>query len=196
MQIMGNFPETGQLSAEMQELAELYKHMLNEINVCLNERYDELQRLQVLFNIAENHKYILRKRMRDYKFEGIDEEITYYREIKPLFYSETLFYTYCYHTESFLADCNCPTERINFLKRQMHRRDRFIKEHPAFCRYITGTSDNEQVMEWFTSPDGRENSWMTPTASKGELLMATWMALNRYVLYAEKKMEMEIQRNV
>jgi hypothetical protein len=190
---MGNFPETGQLSAEMQELAELYKHMLNEINVCPSERCDELQRLQVLFNIAENHKCILRNRMRDYKFKGKEEQISYFRKIKPLFYSETLFYSYCYHAETFLADCNCSLERVDFLKRQIKRRDRFVKVHPAFYQCIMEASDDECELEWFTNPEGVENGWTTPTASKGELLMATWMALNRFVLYAEKKMKMELQ---
>jgi hypothetical protein len=183
------YPTEGTSSPVLAELGLFYGQMVEQIRACKNKEKNELQRHQLLMEIARSYSERLQQKMKGYRFRDLPEQVLYYRHIKPLFLSELQYHAYRYEAAVFLRDCTDSELRRRFMHEQHQRFEAFANQQSCFNHFIQ-SNDKALEKEWFTSPDGKEHSDGT-AATKGELLMATWMALQRFHVYIHRQLILE-----
>jgi hypothetical protein len=146
------------------------------------------------FIIAGNYWSELRATVAEYDFTNEEQEILFFKTIKPLFIAELEYYSLVYHSLLF-----CPFDRSNqkkFWEREAKRPEDFKEQYRDFYLYHTsGRTDRDQQyylrgnakdaseME-FDSYDREPNSRTTH-----DNLIAKLWALERYAKYACSKLK-------
>jgi hypothetical protein len=162
---------------------QLYEDMLAEIKVCKKERLQEEECIQVCFEIAATYKEKLNASVRIHVFANIDDEIFFFKNVKPLFQAEVEFYTYRYHivlfkTKEMEGD---QQELDSYYKRQLLRKDKFKREHPQFYDYVHN-KETYADRQWFTRSVNNSDS------SLFDALMGKWFALEKFEDYVKGMM--------
>ncbi len=96
------------------------------------------------FTIAMKVWKILQQKLEGFVFATDDEEIYFFKYIKPLFTSEVEYYNLLYHTRLFLPQ-NDPVQAQAFWERESRRFQRFKEEHQEFYRYYQSGFTNKDV---------------------------------------------------
>lgn len=125
-------------------------------------------------------------------FINSEEEIQFFKEVKPKFLSEVEYFRLLYHVELFLPEEEEAVE--GFWTREGERLDKFISEHREFYEYIkSGQAYNDRV--FFTHCEHCGEGSLGTTIQEGEEfksshdgLLATMMALEKYRDYVERKL--------
>ncbi|TWI85845.1 RteC protein [Lacibacter cauensis] len=165
---------------------DLYEEMHREIKNCKNKNVQEDELVQACFEIAGLYKEKMIAAVRNHTFERVEDEILFFKQIKPLFHAEVEFYTYCYHiilfkTVELEADKN---ELRNFYKRQLQRKEKLKKENPVFYEYVQERNTYADA-EWFTRHNNSRDS------SLFDALMGKYLALEKFEDYLRTIMATE-----
>jgi hypothetical protein len=162
---------------------QLYEAMLAELKCSKNNKTAEEERIQNCFEIAGAYKDKLNQLVRHHKFLSKEEEVFFFKKIKPLFTAEVEFFTYLYHIELFktkeIESDNYELEQ--FYKRQLQKRDKLRKEQPDFYHYVQEGHTSADI-QWFT----RKCETMDSSLFDG--LMGRYLAIEKFELYLKDKM--------
>lgn len=151
----------------------LYELMQTDIALCKRKQLDELKEIECCFHIAERYWAMLLYDLLQYEFKNKAEEIRFFKKIKPLFTSESEYYSLRYHAELFREESATADQRF-FLRREMRRLERFTRENLDFCqRYKNDCTEKDD--EWFVRTCREERA-----AASHDQLAATLLALERY----------------
>lgn len=156
----------------------LYEQMLDEIKLGKRKIMNKEELFQQCFETACNYKDSLNRRVRSYDFESTDDEIFFFKKIKPLFSAEVECYVFCYHVVLFESSeiDNDKEGRDSFYKRQLNRMDRFRRDNKEFYNYVIAESTCADKA-WFTRHNGdKENSLF-------DRLMGTYLAIQKFEVY-------------
>jgi hypothetical protein len=122
---------------------ELFDKLLNGIEQCMKTNLPESDRFQNCFWAAIQHYKRLKRHAMDSGFASYQEEIEFFREIKPKFTSYIEFFVIC--TEALWYTNNCGDCPSIFWKEEAERYDRFCKRYyPFILYYESGKRDLDE----------------------------------------------------
>jgi RteC protein len=151
------------------EWLQIYEAMQQDIALCQQKQMDKKTEIECCFHISQNYWAKIEKDIENYCFLSEQEEIEFYKEIKPLFKSSIRYYNYLYHAELFKPLEN-PTEASDFWIREKQRIEKFIAEHKDFYDYYKNER-TDQDREYFIARF---------SLARYDELIAKLMALERY----------------
>lgn len=156
------------------------------------------QSIENCFLIAGNYWSELKATVAEYKFQTEEDEIEFFKKVKPLFTSELEYYSLLYHAILF-----CPYDQEGerkFWERECKRLEEFKEQYKEFLEYYnSGRTDldtdyylrGHQIdacEEEYESYDKEPGS----RSSHDHLISKLW-ALERYNEYAQHKL-MEVDK--
>lgn len=130
----------------MQEkIQEIYRSMLSDADSCWQSGNTELEKIEQCFRLAIRHWYSLRDEFVNYTFKSKEEEIDFFKNVKPLFTGRIEFYTIAYKAILFKPEDNDPRLK-SFWKEEAKKQQVFKKENEDFINYYKSgdTSLDEQ----------------------------------------------------
>jgi hypothetical protein len=169
-----------------------YSLLKAELETCMKEGSFQ-KAVENCFLTAGNYWSELRATVAEYKFQSVDDEMEFFKQVKPLFTSELEYYSLLYHTLLF-----CPNdvdEQKRFWQREARRLDEFKAQNADFLDYYhSGRKDLDgfyyrraheigAVEEEHESYDGEPRS----RTSHDHLISKLW-ALERYHDYVQNKL--------
>lgn len=177
-----------------QKAQQLYDRMQTDLALCRKKGLGFRKELECCFQIADRYWAILKQELISYAFPSKEEEIRFFKKIKPLFTSEVEYCRLCYHAELFLADTTVD-DQIKFLERETQRLHRFIQDNPEFhdCYRKECTAHDER---WYRRDEGEgpigehylrydREEWAT---TSHDPLVAALLALERYHGFAVSRL--------
>ena len=164
-----------------QEWFNLYDAMIRDMDDCSRRGDDPKTLIECCFSIAQDYWIRIESGMEDLRYESRDEEILFYKEIKPMFKSHIEYYNLLYHAEIFKPVKN-PGEMKEFWIKEQQRLDKFIQENRMFYEYHkSGSVDHDE--EFFLLPASMDGKGKTVYHDD---LIAMLMALERYTKYIQE----------
>lgn len=119
----------------MKELADnLYQMMMSDIDLISKKGLSEVEVIECCFQITTTYWVRLRDRLANHQFKNQEEEIEFFKTVKPKFTSEIEYYNLLYHTQLFKPEYD-PIEILKFWKREAERLGRFIQDNKLFYEY-------------------------------------------------------------
>lgn len=145
------------------------------------------------FVIAGNYWSELRATVAEYRFRSQDEEILFFKKVKPLFTAELEFFSLVYHSLLF---CPCDVDgEMRFWQREYRRLGEFNEKYSEFIDYYrSGRTDMDQFyylrFHEMNAMDADFESYDSEPCSRTshDRLIAKLWALERYSSYVEKKL--------
>lgn len=171
----------------------VYKLLTNELKGSLSGGLCK-NSVEECFIIAGNYWSELRSAVSDYKFATDEEEILFFKTVKPLFTSELEYFSLLYH--SFLFCPFDPERQKHFWEREGRRLQEFEEKHPCFLNYHRSKRTDEDHLYYLRKNDSHEmddelrgyDKEPRSRTSHGHLI-ATLSALERYNEYAQTKLK-------
>ncbi len=122
------------------ELDQLYREMMNQVDIIMQENSDGLTKtklcLEAILKILEKvREYIL-----SHPFADNREEISFFKVIKPKFYSEYIYYSRIYRIE-ILRPTGGYEDELNYLLKELKRLNDFFQANLAFYQYFRTDSE-------------------------------------------------------
>lgn len=112
---------------------ELYSRLLIEINQCKSIRMPEMEMAETCFRIATNYWIEAKLRFMKRIMQIDDEEMEFFKEVKPLFACHMEFYFLVSQGLLFIPEQ--PAERKKYWEEESRKQERFAKRHPEFIKY-------------------------------------------------------------
>ena len=127
---------------ELKQFAEELKvRMITAIDSITTEQPDVLIRNSQLIASIESFVSELKQFVLKYKFRSTNEEIEFFKSIKPEFMSELWYHRRLYKIHLF-ESYNLGKNRLTYYKKQLHKLRAFISKHNDFCQYILSNADH------------------------------------------------------
>lgn len=131
-----------------QRTLEIYQRLLADAGTCWQSGSTELEKIEKCFRLAIRHWYSLRDEFINYTFKDKEEEIDFFKNIKPLFTGKIEFYTIAYKSTLFKPEDNDPRIK-SFWKEELKKLSAFKKNNEEFIAYIK-SGDTSLDEEYFT----------------------------------------------
>ena len=80
---------------------QLYGEMVTDIWLCREKKLERVKEIECCFQIAEEYRIELLKLVSPYEFDCLNEEIFFFKKLKPLFNAEIEYYGLCNYVELF-----------------------------------------------------------------------------------------------
>lgn len=113
---------------------ELYHNMVSEIYSSQQPELSPAGRITMCFKICMDHWGRLKELMKDYSFADDEEEIWFFKVIKPKFTALIEYYTLVYHAELFMPSLTEDNTHA-FWRKEKEKINRFYLQQEAFCEY-------------------------------------------------------------
>lgn len=172
---MMTIPKLTEPSTFLKGCLQFYEEMLIEIDECKQEKRCEEERIQNCFEIAGNYKERINEAVRNFNFTNQEDEVFFFKKVKPLFTAEVEYYTYLYHIVLFKTK-EMETDKHEleaFYKRQLLKREKLRKEFPAFYEYVQREQTYADA-QWFT------RHLNTRDCSLFDSLMGRYLAIEKF----------------
>jgi RteC protein len=124
---------------------QLYTKMQEELNELEVDCKNEILMVEGCFNIAVFYWNKIKKYAESYFFKHENEEITFFKTIKPLFIAAIEYYTLYYQAILF-KPCNEEKELTAYWIQQLKRVEIFYNRHKEFyCYYTSGQTCRDKL---------------------------------------------------
>jgi hypothetical protein len=131
------------LAIMLPEYQEYYHQLLAAIESHKGSGSPEMEQVEACFKSSLEHWGKVHRQVRQEGFATPEEEIHFFKVIKPLFASRIEYYTWCYHTLLFMPSNDIPELR-RFWKWELRKIQRFYENNREFCAYIReGATDKD-----------------------------------------------------
>jgi hypothetical protein len=168
---------------------------MDDLSQCMRTDQSVEAMTESCFRVSEKYWTLLRKELTGYSFSSREEEILFFKTIKPRFTSEIEYYGLVYHALMFVPDEITPADMQNFWKRQLTRLDRLMNDHEGFFNYCRSGRTHKDK-QYFTRKEDDEVSFSEPryyyqdqqSASSHDHLLASRLALERYTQYVKEQL--------
>jgi hypothetical protein len=125
---------------ELKEFSDSLRRRTNdEIEIIDLRRPDALSRTSQVIVIVDKCIYELKRFVVDYNFKGLEEEIEFFKVIKPEYAGLLTYHKKLFRIQLFEA-YNSPDARLKYFRKQLERLEFFIGKNRAFCHYIFSNS--------------------------------------------------------
>lgn len=173
---------------------QLYKDMIRDINECLQLQLTEMERMESCFWIAYNYWDKLKDQLKKSSFFNDEDEIHFFRNIKPRFTSQIEYYLRL--CEALQFEPNEVSKRLEFWKDEISRYDRFVQKNETFvCYYESGERYGDGM--YFLRENNHYRSQTIPPPYDSEIefcsshdqVLRRYLALKMFKEFAEKRVE-------
>jgi hypothetical protein len=172
----------------------LYQQLQQDLQHCEEKNVCGLARIECCYQTANKYWLLLRTDLMDHEFASIEEEIDFFKSIKPLFTSEIVYYSLVYHAELFQPTKN--SELRNLLLRERNRLSKFVWNNPDFYDYYKSGQNDKDEFYFTRANNDLSNIINAPihdadstTATSHDYLVAQIIALERYDKYLDEKLK-------
>ncbi len=129
----------------MKEISnQLYQSMVQDCEYCRKKQLDVIRELECCFQICTRYWAILRERVAGYEFDSTDDEIFFFKNIKPLFTSEIEYFGFVSFAELSKGKETDIRELQKFWYNESLRLEKFIKVNEDFYGYYKSGRTNYQ----------------------------------------------------
>ncbi|MDP4260981.1 MAG: RteC domain-containing protein [Bacteroidota bacterium] len=172
-----------------QKAEQLYEAMLQDMEHCRRKAYGRVKELECLFHICNRYWAIVQSEAENYEFESEEEEVIFFKIMKPKFVSERLYCGLASHALLFKEDTNDPARLKKFLDNELLRLEKFITMHAGFYEYYK-SGNTSKDNEWFTrkrrvQPGNLDDRVVTLQDQQ----VSNLLALERYTAYIKEEMK-------
>lgn len=170
---------------------ELYEKLLNIIEACSSKGEDSPHCIECCFNAAEIMRLNLEKFILNYQFADVEEEIWFFKKMKPQFVALVEFFILIYRSIMFCPDDNKGI--LLYWQQELKSLESFFKEHASFYLYIKNGA-REKDHEYFVRSTSRDFNFKgivesePGTFSNRDYLVAACLARERYLNYVQSKL--------
>lgn len=156
--------------------------------------------IEQCFQLANLHWNKVKKKLNTYRFKNEENEIEFFKTIKPRFTSEIEYYSFLYHSLIFEPDGT--DAAIDFWSREYGRLQRFEEDNKSFL--LCYQDDGCEMTPYYflckyyvpkNALDIKMYDAGTTAITNGDHLVACFLALKRYQPYAKKQLESLSKRN-
>jgi hypothetical protein len=125
---------------ELKQFSEgLLNRLKGQIEQITLDQPDVLLRNSQIISSIEVLVIELKQYVLNYKFENINEEVEFFKTVKPIFISQLLFYKGLFKISLF-ESFHDSDARINYYRRQLKTLKRFMIKHEEFYHYALSNS--------------------------------------------------------
>jgi RteC protein len=178
-------------TAIFQQTVGLYAEMIEKLNVVKEKPESMLNRAREAIDVCRETMQILKKMITDCPFVSPEEEIQFFKDIKPFFLSELIYYGKMYklHARWPVGDVEI---RKRYLVRSLEHINQFFHEHFEF--YLYHRCGRTDLDAWyFQRNSGHATTYtfidcyvVNDTFSTGyDILAANFLAFERFAEYLE-----------
>jgi hypothetical protein len=169
--------------------------MLKDIDACRKKGLDEEKLIECCWQIGKNYWHQVQLQLAQYEFSSDEDEIDFFKNIKPLFASEIEYYNLMLHAQLFqpLYDKELSQK---FWNRELLRLERFIENNGEFYDYCKSGKTNfdrffylRRFNEDPEYPDPLLTELEKKTSTRNDGPLAEYLALQKYILYVQKQID-------
>ena len=165
--------------------------MLQELKDTNREGLSAIKEIERCFQICYTYWSQIRRQVIGFHFKQIEEEIRFFKTLKPLFTSQMEYYNLLYYVQVFQPQQG-EEERTLFSQREKERLPRFIETNKEFYAYYKkGCTHLDR--KYFVRPPGTTNTAPAPghdgddqTATSHDPLITTLLSLEKFLQYLQK----------
>jgi hypothetical protein len=167
---------------------QLYRELQDELQRIRNSSLPEDTELEACFGSYMRHAGMLCAWVSMFRFENEEDEICFFKEIKPRFTSGIEFYKKMYQAFLFRPAGN--KEQVPFYEYEIDKIDKFLTDNAGFYQYykngLTTHDDNFFIRKCLegTSP---KKPCLTETTH--DVLLATIQGLEKYKDFVQLELE-------
>jgi hypothetical protein len=122
---------------------ELYEELVRDINAILKKNSTEKEKMESCFRCAIEHWNSLKEKIKSEGFDSDEEEIHFFKNIKPRFTGEIEYHTQRYHAILFLPETDAQARQL-FWQGELGRIDKFFDSYQIFFDYYkAGKTDRD-----------------------------------------------------
>ncbi len=173
----------------------LYRQMQDDVCKCRQQQFPELQWVECCFRSAAGFWLHLREALANYHFKSEEEEIDFFKNVKPLFTSQIEFYTLIYQGILFKPEED-PVKIESFWESESARLNRFRENKEAFVRYYKSGDTSLDKLYFLRNNNTPRNAVVSKIYDKNanlstshDWLVAALMAQEMYHEYTRAKLK-------
>jgi hypothetical protein len=167
--------------------------MQAELNRCNNGNSCFEKNIECCFGVANRYWNLVRQKLKQKQFSNEEQEIEFFKILKPKFTSEIEYYSLVYHCLIFQPPDLL--KAVEFLGKELKRRVKFEEENRSFieCFRSDGCNLNRFyfLRKYYTCTNELEISLYDAdldVVTNGDPLVATMMALERYKEFVKERL--------
>jgi hypothetical protein len=177
-----------QIHSMNQKAEQLYETMLQDMEYCRRKGLGAGMELECLFHICTRYWAIIQSEAENYEFETTEEEVIFFKIMKPKFVSEKLYCGLIGNALLFTEGVQEQSEIKKFWDKELLRLEKFIAGNTAFYEYYkAGTTDKDNY--WFTRKEDYGDDKVS-TLQDNQVSML--LALERYTEYVKGEMKLAV----
>jgi len=172
-----------------------FQLLQEEVKACKGKSYDRELEIEYCYEICSRHWMEVQKILVSYEFASEDEEIDFFRNVKPLFTSEIEYYSLLYHAQLFQPTF-VSKELVQFWDRESQRLDRFIETNPGFYHYMQGGDQSLDSIYFLRVKEERQegaggsiSDLDRRSSTSHDHLLSILKALEKYTCYVSLQQE-------
>jgi len=119
----------------MEFVSELYQQLEQQLDQIAQDDLDYIEAAKLSYLAAERSMLQLKSTMTTYSFQNTEEEIYFFKILKPKFYSKVIYYVKVYEIESQKTLRTSHSSKKHF-KKYLTSINRYMEEHLAFYKYV------------------------------------------------------------
>lgn len=173
----------------------LYEKMLAEMEQCSKRYATEKEQIECCFQTCEKNWNDLQHFLHQHRFSNANEEIWFFKTVKPQFTALLEYYALVYKATLFLPDTD-PGEIHNFWQKELRYAEKFFTEHESFYNYYkAGMTELDEL--YFVRANNDPTHVPTHKAynisplvfTTHDHLIASIIARENYMRYVRDKMD-------
>jgi hypothetical protein len=181
---------TNQLCLQ-QQCGRLYKKMIQQLAGYETMATDEKKWIEWGFGIATKTWFRIQEDVESYLFADLEEEIRFYKTLKPKFISLMDYFTLLYKSVLFQPE-DSPGKK-EYWKNELDICKNFLSGHSGFCRYYEqGNTGMDHI--YFVQHNNQQPLILGTNENKGHVitsyshLLAQIISVKKYKRYIQQKM--------
>lgn len=171
-----------------------FSFLLLDLAACKAKEMLHIKETESSFNICKSYWLKMEAVLSKHQFNDSQEEIEFFKIIKPRFIAEIEYYNLLYHAEALRKLLN-PTEEVPFWTKESLRLEQFVNENEVIYTYMKDESSyNDEV--YFVRRRKILNHFLVSvhhldplTSTSHDHFVSTIIALERYVEYAHNQLK-------
>jgi hypothetical protein len=173
----------------------LYKDLADEISLILRGEGPEIEKFESCFRCGIRYWENLKEKIKKNYFKNDEEEIHFFKYVKPKFTGLIEYYTQRYQAFLFLPDKDTAS-KLYFWNMELKKIDRFYDSQQAFIRYYqSGDKDLDELYFLRAESDcsnfqyARVYDLDSETATSHDWLVSRMVAFELYRSYIKEELE-------
>jgi hypothetical protein len=174
---------------------ELYESLVRDINAILKQDSSDTKKMESCFRCGIDHWNRLKEKIKSEDFATDEEEIHFFKDIKPRFTGEIEYYTQRYHALLFFPADDKQTQQL-FWEGEISRIDKFFGSFHAFYDYHKlGKTDRDKRYFLRRNSDGSNLPHAnvfdmdTQTATSHDWLITNMIGYEKYRRFVLAEMQ-------